>query len=133
MQMVWREMNHCDEDPEKLLELCVAQNSLLLFEELGFSGGVLRVDGKVVAFTIGEAICEDTYVVHIEKAFADVEGAYTMINQQFVEHECMKYRYVNREEDTGAEGLRKAKLSYHPAFLVEKGFVTERKNEEIQS
>lgn len=99
---------------------------LRLFEELHLTGGVLRIDGKVVAFTIGEPICEDTYVVHIEKAYADVQGAYTMINQQFVEHECMNYKYVNREDDTGAEGLRKAKLSYRPAFMVEKGDVTEK-------
>ena len=49
-----------------------------------------------------------------------------MINQQFVEHECRDYLYVNREEDTGSEGLRKAKLSYRPAFMVEKGDVTEK-------
>ena len=49
-----------------------------------------------------------------------------MINQLFVEHTCMNYKYVNREEDTGAEGLRKAKLSYRPAFLEEKGFVTKK-------
>ena len=48
-----------------------------------------------------------------------------MINQQFVEHECMDYQYINREEDTGADGLRKAKLSYRPVFLVEKGNVKE--------
>ena len=103
-----------------------ALNSLRLFEELHLTGGVLRIDGEVVAFTIGEPICEDTYVVHIEKAYADVQGAYTMINQQFVEHECMNYKYVNREDDTGAEGLRKAKLSYRPVFMVEKGDVTEK-------
>ena len=113
-------------DDEKRGEMCVALNSLRLFEELHLTGGVLRIDGKVVAFTIGEPICEDTYVVHIEKAYADVQGAYTMINQQFVEHECMNYKYVNREDDTGAEGLRKAKLSYRPAFMVEKGDVTEK-------
>ena len=53
-----------------------------------------------------------------------MDGAYTVINQQFVQHECLNYKYVNREEDTGAEGLRKAKLSYKPVFLVEKGMVT---------
>ena len=79
---------------------------------------------KIVAFTVGEELCKDTFVVHIEKAFADVQGAYPMINQQFVEHECMDYTYVNREDDAGEEGLRKAKLSYRPAFLEEKGFVT---------
>ena len=100
-------------------------NALRLFEELDLKGGILRIDGKIVAFTIGEPICPDTFVVHIEKAYADVPGAYTMINQQFVEHECMNYKYVNREEDTGAEGLRKAKLSYRPAFLEEKGIVKE--------
>ena len=97
--------------------------------ELDLTGGVLRVDGEVVAFTMGEPICSDTFVVHIEKAFANVDGAYAMINQQFVEHECMNYTYVNSEEDTGAEGLRKAKLSYRPVFLVEKGIVTEKGEE----
>lgn len=71
----------------------------------------------MLPFTVGEELCKDTFVVHIEKAFADVQGAYPMINQQFVEHECMDYTYVNREDDAGEEGLRKAKLSYRPAFF----------------
>ena len=57
----------------------------------------------------------------------DMHPEYLMINQQFVEHECSEYTYINREEDTGAEGLRKAKLSYRPVFLVEKGKVTEKR------
>lgn len=125
MALKWREQNGCEDDPEKRGEICVTMNALRLFEELELTGGILRIDGEVVAFTIGEPICSDTFVVHIEKAFADVEGAYPMINQQFVEHECREYLYVNREEDTGAEGLRKAKLSYRPVFMVEKGDVTE--------
>lgn len=126
MALKWRNENGCEEDEEKNAEMCVTLNSLRLFEELGLVGGVLKIDGKVVAFTIGEPICSDTFVVHIEKAFADIPGAYPMINQQFVEHECTDYQYVNREEDTGAEGLRKAKLSYRPVFLVEKGNVREK-------
>ena len=78
----------------------------------------------MVAFTLGEPVSEDTFVVHIEKAYADVRGAYPLINQQFLEHEVADYTYVNREDDTGDEGLRKAKLSYHPVFMVEKGAVT---------
>ena len=113
-------------DEEKNEEMCVTLNSLRLYEELELTGGLLRVNGKVVAFTLGEKVSDDTFVVHIEKAFAEIQGAYPMINQQFVEHECMKYKYINREEDTGAEGLRKAKLSYRPVFLVEKGTVTKR-------
>lgn len=126
MALKWRNDNGCNDDTEKNAEMCVTLNSLRLFEELGLTGGVLKIDGKVVAFTLGEPVCSDTFVVHIEKAYADVPGAYTMINQQFVAHECMQYRYINREEDTGAEGLRKAKLSYRPAFLVEKGMVREK-------
>lgn len=128
MALKWREENGCEEDSEKRSEMCVTLNSLRLLEELDLTGGVLRIDGEVVAFTIGEPICQDTFVVHIEKAFADVQGAYPMINQQFVEHECMNYQYINREEDTGAEGLRKAKLSYRPIFMVEKGYVTEKES-----
>lgn len=126
MALNWRKENGCEDDEEKNAEMCVTLNSLRLFKELELVGGVLRIDGEVVAFTIGEPICNDTFVVHIEKAYADIQGAYPMINQQFVEHECMQYKYINREEDTGSEGLRKAKLSYRPAFLVEKGIVKER-------
>lgn len=129
MALRWRNDNGCNEDLEKNAEMCVTLNALRLFEELGLTGGVLRVDGEIVAFTIGEPVCSDTFVVHIEKAYAEIPGAYNMINQQFVEHECMDYTYVNREEDTGAEGLRRAKLSYRPVFLVEKGTVTEQRKE----
>lgn len=123
MALRWRELNGCEDDSEKVAEICVTLNYLRLFEELKMSGGLLKVNGQVVAFTIGERVCDDTFVVHIEKAFADIQGAYTMINQQFVLHETEGYAYINREEDTGAEGLRKAKLSYHPVFMVDKGIV----------
>ncbi len=126
MALKWRNQNGCEEDAGKNAEMCVTLNALRLYQELGLQGGLIRVNGEVVAFCIGEPVCEDTFVVHVEKAFSDVEGAYPMINQQFVQHVCMDYRYVNREEDTGAEGLRKAKLSYRPVFLVDKGVVTEK-------
>lgn len=125
MAMRWRNENVCEEDEEKNQEMCVTMNSLRLLKELCLIGGVLKIDGEIVAFTIGEAVNDDTFVVHIEKAFAEVDGAYTMINQQFVEHELLgKYQYVNREDDVGMEGLRKAKMSYHPVFMIEKGYVT---------
>ncbi|MBR5510481.1 MAG: DUF2156 domain-containing protein [Lachnospiraceae bacterium] len=124
MALNWRRDNGCDEHHEKNSEMCVALNSLRLHKELGLKGGVLRAGGEIVAFTMGEPVCDDTFVVHIEKAYAHVRGAYPMINQQFLEHEAAEYRYVNREEDTGDEGLRKAKLSYRPVFMIEKGNVT---------
>lgn len=88
--------------------------------ELGYVGGLIRVDGKVVAYTMGESLNEETFCVHFEKAFSDIRGAYPIINQQFVENELSSYKYINREDDVGLENLRKAKCSYHPAFLFEK-------------
>lgn len=127
MAQQWRKNNGCEEDEEKNAEMCVTLNYLRLFDELGMRGGLLRAGGKVVAFSIGEVLNEDTVVVHVEKAFADVPGAYPMINQQFVIHETEGFTYINREEDTGAEGLRQAKLSYHPVYMVEKGIARRRK------
>ena len=89
MALKWRKQNGCDDDEEKNAEMCVTLNSLRLLEELELTGGVLRVNGEVIAFTIGEPVSDDTFVVHIEKAYADIQGAYPMINQQFVQHECM--------------------------------------------
>lgn len=126
MAQKWREINGCEEDAEKQAEFCVTLNALRLREELGLTGGLLRADGEVIAFSLGEAGGNDTFIVHIEKAYADIQGAYPMINQQFVLHEAASYRYINREEDTGAEGLRRAKLSYHPVMLLEKGIVTRK-------
>lgn len=124
MALAWRNENGCDDDPEKNAEMCVTMNALRLYKELELTGGVLRVDGQVAAFCLGEPVGADTFVVHIEKAFAEIDGAYPMINQQFVLHECMGYTYINREEDMGLDGLRQAKLSYRPAFMVNKGVVT---------
>jgi hypothetical protein len=101
-------------------ETCATSKALQLFSKLELKGGVLRVDGKVVAFTIGSAINHSTFDVCIEKALPCYDGAYSMINQQFVEHQLTAYQYINREEDAGEEGLRKAKLSYHPVKLIDK-------------
>ncbi len=103
------------EEESKIIKL-VFEN----FEELSFVGGLIRIDGKAVAFSMGEALDEETFCVHFEKAFSDIRGAYPMINQQFVENELSSFKYINREDDLGIENLRKAKLSYRPAFLFEK-------------
>ena len=120
MALRWRQENGCEGDCGKMAEMCVTLNSLRLFKELKLTGGVLRIDGKVVAFTIGEPVKADTFVVHIEKAYADIQGAYPMINQQFVLHEMQEYTYINREEDDGVPGLRRAKESYYPVKMIEK-------------
>lgn len=116
----WEEENHSD-DPELAAEIAVSIAAIRQREFLGLKSGLIRADGRVVAFTLGEEICRDTFCIHVEKACSDVPGAYAMINQQFLIHEAADYKYVNREDDVGEPGLRKAKLSYHPAFLLEKG------------
>ena len=123
MALEWRNINQCEWDVEKRDEMCVTLNALRLLEELKLTGGLIRAEGRVIAFAIGEPLNPDTFVVHIEKAFADIQGAYPIINQQFAANAAKDYLYVNREEDTGSEGLRKAKLSYRPVFLVDKGMV----------
>lgn len=90
------------------------------FGELDYKGAVIRLEGEIAAFTLGEKLNDNTVVVHVEKANGDITGLYSAINQEFLLHEWPDIQYVNREEDTGAEGLRKAKMSYHPIELVTK-------------
>jgi len=120
MSREWCRMNRCEEVGGMEMENSVAIKMLNDFFALELQGGVLRVDGKVVAFTIGEPLNNDTFIVHIEKAFTQYQGAYQMINQQFICSNAMDFVYVNREDDAGDPGLRKAKESYHPVFMQEK-------------
>ena len=89
------------------------------FECIGLSGGLLRVSDKVAAFTIGEPLTENAFVIHFEKAL-NIRGAYPVINREFAEKRLSGYRYINREEDLGQEGLKRAKQSYHPEILLKK-------------
>ena len=94
------------------------------FDELGIFAGAIKVDGNIVAFSLGSSINRDTFDVHIEKANRDFEGAFAIINQQMAEHLPQNFVYINREEDLGIEGLRKAKQSYYPFQLIEKYIAT---------
>lgn len=101
-------------------ETKVVKKALEYYNELELSGGLIRAGGKVVAFSLGDRLNDKTFLVHIEKAFASITGAYQIINREFVLHNCMDYEFVNREDDTGDESLRKAKLSYRPYEIVKK-------------
>ena len=94
------------------------------FERLNLKGGFIRVNGKVIAYTLGEEQSEKCFVSHFEKAHADIQGAYAIINQEFTKNCLATYTYVNREEDLGIDGLRKAKQSYYPEILLEKHTAT---------
>lgn len=120
MSKAWLETSLEEYKDELEAELKIIEKVFDDYDELGYVGGLLRVSGKVVAYTMGEKMTDEMFCVHIEKAFANIRGAYPMINQQFVKNELSNYKYINREDDTGAENLRKAKLSYHPAILAEK-------------
>lgn len=88
------------------------------FEELGLKAGILLAEGTPVAYSIGEVMCDDTALIHIEKADRSYDGAYAMINKLFAS-EFEDCTYINREEDMGIPGLRKAKSSYHPVRMGE--------------
>lgn len=92
-------------------------------EALGLEGLVLMAEGQCVAMTMGSRLSPDTFDIHFEKAISGYDGAYAAINRGFARHLMEKYpevKFLNREDDMGIEGLRKAKLSYHPDHLVEK-------------
>ena len=120
MSTAWCEESDCDGDDDLKKESCAVKQALNHFEALRFKGGALRAGGEIIAFTSGDALTDDIFMVHIEKAFGDIQGAYPMINQQFVLAECQNYRYVNRQDDMGTEGLRRAKLSYQPVRILDK-------------
>ncbi len=125
MERLWCMANGCDQNEGLGQERRAVTFALEHFFELGLSGGLLRVEGRTVAFTFGMPINHDTFGLHAEKADSSVEGAYAMINREFARRIPESFTYVNREEDLGLEGLRKAKLSYHPAFLLDKYCVRE--------
>lgn len=113
------------EDPhgDLKMEHSALRRAFRHWHELGMEGLVLYAGGQIVAMTMASFLSQDTLDVHFEKALPQLQGAYAMINREFARYIREKYpqiRFLNREEDTGSEGLRKAKLSYHPHHLVEK-------------
>ena len=90
------------------------------FNELSLSGGLILIDGKSIAYTIGEKLNPDTMVIHFEKAHIDYEGSYQAINNLFAKECCKEVNYINREQDLGIVGLRRAKESYKPHHMVKK-------------
>lgn len=108
-----------DKPAKELIEKDVIYDVLLNYETLGVSGGILYIQNKPVAFTIGENFYNETLLIHFEKAIKDYIGLYPMIFHQYVNSRA-GYKYVNREQDLGLEGLRKSKLSYHPLVLIKK-------------
>jgi uncharacterized protein len=116
----WCALKKCDEDLGLKGEWDAVRAGLRNFQELNLVGGVILVDNRVAAFTVGELLNRDTAVIHLEKADPAIPGIYAAINQEFCRHSWSEVPWINREQDLGVPGLRMAKMSYHPQHLVEK-------------
>jgi hypothetical protein len=125
MQEDWCTWRDCETS-----DLLAAENSAILrvldhwnaFDRI--LGGALFVENIIVAYTLAEPLTADTLVIHFEKGCPAYKGAYQAINQIFLARSASGYRFVNREQDLGSEGLRKAKLSYNPVDFLRKSKVT---------
>ena len=131
LEKQWRKVSKDDTDEQDLdeslsIELRSMTRAFHRWDRLGLTGGTIWVDDKLVAFTFGCPINQTTFDVCVEKADVNYEGSFSIINQEFVKHLPEQYCYINREEDMGNEGLRRAKLSYHPDILLEKNTVMEK-------
>jgi uncharacterized protein len=116
----WCDYRECWVNPEIQAECQASREMLTHSSTFGLKTGVIMLNGKVEAFTIGELLNYETGVVHIEKANPEIPGIYTMINQQFCEKVIVDVPFINREQDAGQPGLRQAKLSYKPIHLIKK-------------
>lgn len=120
MSQKWLKLHYDESDLTLNQEAQSVRIAIDNFSELRLEGGAIRAGGNIVAFSLGDRLNSDTYLIQIEKAFSDIQGAYAIINREFARHNCTGFKYINREDDSGNEGLRKAKKSYRPVFMVEK-------------
>jgi len=116
------------EDPHEWLLLDFERQAMrdvfLNLDTVGYLSGVIRIGGKIEAISIGGRLGTKTVTVHVEKANTDYRGLYQAINNEFCKAMAANVKRINREEDMGIAGLRKAKLSYKPVKFVEKYIVT---------
>ena len=125
MQADWCSWRDCESSEILSAENRSVHKVLANWEKLAsLAGGVLLVDDIIVAYTIAEKLSSDTIVIHYEKGCPDYKGVYQAINQMFLAHLEEDFQWVNREQDLGEEGLRKAKLSYNPVGFLKKYKVT---------
>jgi hypothetical protein len=126
LQEKWCILRRCEDDMNLLGEWDAVKEILNSYESLDVQGGVVTIENKVMAFTIGQMLNDNTAVVHIEKADPEIPGLYPVVNQQFCENNWKNVLYINREQDLGMPGLREAKLSYYPDHMVKKFRITLR-------
>ena len=125
LEMEWAADYHHDEPGAGTVheETVAVIEALYQRETLGMEGGLIRAGGEVVAFSLGSFTTPECFDVHFEKARGEIQGCYAVINREMARMIRSKYpavKWLNREDDLGLEGLRKAKLSYYPDILLEK-------------
>ncbi len=117
MKKKWCAERDCSKEDT---DYCAVSEALKNFNALELKGGAIRVNGEMVAFTLGQKNNDNTFNILVEKALSHIDGAYPMINREFATRACGAFELINREEDLGIEGLRKAKQSYRPHLFLEK-------------
>lgn len=121
MQENWCTWRDCESSESLSAENRVIEKVLQNWDSLtGLPGGAILVGDDLIAYTIAERLRPDTLVIHFEKGNADYQGVYQAINQIFLESMEPEIQWVNREQDLGEEGLRKAKMSYQPVDFLRK-------------
>ena len=122
----WCERRGCEEVEGLKWERCAVFRMLRFQAFLGISGAVIELGGEIAALALGEALSPDTFVIHAEKAEESVRGIYQVINREFLANRAQSFTFVNREQDLGVPGLRRAKKSYQPVRLIRKYRVVPR-------
>jgi len=120
LEETWCDLKRCAFDKFSRAEDLALREAIANLDKLGFFGGVVLANGKVQALTVGERLNRNTGIVHFEKANPAIRGLYQFVNQQFCERSLKDFEFVNREQDVGEPGLRRAKEGYHQHHFVEK-------------
>jgi len=120
LQEEWCNLANCNESQGLREEDQAIKETFLHYDHLSAFGAAVSADGGIQAFTVGEKLSNDTAVIHFEKANPKIRGLYQLINQWFCKNALASYKYVNREQDLGEPGIRRAKEGYHPHHMVEK-------------
>ncbi len=126
LQLDWCDVSECQSNEDLSQEQIAIDYAFKNYNELEIKGGSLFVNGKCIAYTLGEMLNDNTIVIHIEKAHAKYEGSYQAINNLFLNEYFKDIMYVNREQDLGIPGLRRAKEAYKPIKMIEKSIIYRR-------
>ncbi len=121
MQTEWCRWRDCESSDALLAENDAVARVLAHWNDIpGLCGGIIRIDGVPVAYTLAEPLDSETLIIHFEKAASGIKGAYQAINNMFCNDVGVNYTYINREQDLDDEGLRQAKMSYNPVDFSKK-------------